>query len=205
LDTYPKSGDTPPIPNEGIPPIPNEGIPPIPNQGIPPIPNEGIRREKGREKIREEQEGGKNLPVLDAGKEDPFFSGQHRAIAREVVKVSREISGPRNFITDAPWGKLAEETGKDALGVWREFERYMIALHSDKKDPQVYVGKIATNLYQNPGTEHACKPWVEFAECFRKTLAAPTPRQKPTAPRPKVIEIPDREASARAIREARRA
>ena len=134
---------------------------------------------------------------------EPFYTGQARQLAREVVKVQREFNAPKNFITDAPWGKLADEVGKDPLGVWQEFERYMIAVHSDKKDPVAYVGKIATNLYQNPGTEHACKPWNEFAEFFKKNLSAPPPRKKAKPRQPKLIDIPDREASARAIREAR--
>ena len=134
---------------------------------------------------------------------DPFYTGQARQLAREVVKVQREFNAPKNFITDAPWGKLADEVGKDPLGVWQEFERYMIAVHSDKQDPVAYVGKIATNLYQNPGTEHACKPWNEFAEFFKKNLSAPPLRKKAKPRQPKLIDIPDREASARAIREAR--
>jgi transcription initiation factor IIE alpha subunit len=135
--------------------------------------------------------------------DDPFFSGQARMLAREVVKVTREIQAPKNFITDAPWGKLAEELGQDALKVWKEFEQYMIAVHADKKDPQAYVGKIATNLYQNPGSELANKNWTLFADHFKTHLSAPPP-PKTKAPKAVVIdEIPDREESAKAARAAR--
>ena len=146
-----------------------------------------------------------NTPDGTAQTADPFFTGQARQIAREVVKVSRQINAPKNFITDAPWGKLAEEVGKDPLGVWQAFEQFMIAVHADKKDPQAYVGKIATNLYQNPGTELANKSWIEFANYFRKNLSAPPAPKKSEPRQPQITEIPDREASARAIREARRA
>lgn len=135
---------------------------------------------------------------------DPFFTGQHRAIAREVVKVAREFNPPKNFITDSPWGRLAEETGKDALGVWQAFESYMIGLHGDKKDPRAYVGKIAMNLHQTPGSEHACKPWLDFSSHFKKNLSAP-PAPKKAEPRPvEIVEIPDREASKEAFRRLKR-
>lgn len=154
--------------------------------------------------ITEFNQNDQDDPADDDSGKDPFFTGQHRAIAREVVKVQREFNAPKNFITDAPWGRLANEVGKNPTDVWHEFENYMIAIHSDKKDPVAYVGKIATNLWQNPGTELACKPWKEFSEFFKKNLSAPPPRKKAQPRQPKIIEIPDREASAKAIREARR-
>lgn len=81
----------------------------------------------------------------------------------------------------------------------------MIAIHCDKKSPLDYVGRIATNLWQNPGSELANKNWIEFADHYRKNLSAPPPPQK-KQPRIVVIEeIPDREESAKAIRAAREA
>jgi len=141
-----------------------------------------------------------DVVIAEQPKPDPFFTGQHRAIAREIVKVSREFNAPKNFITDAPWGQLADEVGKDPLGVWKAFEQFMTQLHADKQDPIAYCGKIANNLYQNPGSELACKPWIEFADYFRKNLTAP-PAPKKSEPRPVEIEqIPDREASREAFR-----
>jgi hypothetical protein len=136
---------------------------------------------------------------------DPFYNGQARQLAREVAKVSRQMSGVRNFITEGPWGALAEELDRNAQTIWEQFRQWMIAKHLDKKDPEAYVNKIANNLYQNPGSEHVCKPWTEFADHYRKNLSAPPPPQK-KQPRQVVIEeIPDREESAKAIRAAREA
>lgn len=140
--------------------------------------------------------------VDDVEKVDPFYTGQARQIAREVVKVSRQINAPKNFVTDAPWGRLADELGKDPLMVWKSFENFMLAANADKKDPIAYCGKIANSLYQNPGSELACKPWLEFAAHFRKNGSAPPPPQKKQARQPKTVEIPDREASRKAMQEA---
>jgi hypothetical protein len=134
---------------------------------------------------------------------DPFYNGQARQLAREVVKVSRQMSQPKNFITDSPWGRLAEEIGKDALSVWKEFEKFLLQVNSDKKDPQAYCSKIANSLYQNPGSELICKPWTDFADHYRVHFCAPPPPQK-KQPRPVVIEeIPDREESMKAAQAAR--
>jgi hypothetical protein len=160
LPTCPKSGYTPPIGNEGIPPIGNEGI--------PPIGNEGIRRDQIKGSNKDQHQGGKNAVAVD-----PFYSGQHRAIAREVVKVSREMSGPRNFITDAPWGKLAEETGKDATAVFQAFEAYLIQCNSDKEKPEAYAAKVCSSIWSNPGSELACQPWKEFKASYEKNGKAP--------------------------------
>jgi hypothetical protein len=136
---------------------------------------------------------------------DPFFHGQARQLAREVVKVSRQMNGARNFITDGPWGNLAEEIGKDPLTIFNEFKAFLINRNAEKKDPTAYADKILINLHQNPGTELACKPWTEFADYFKKNLSAPPPPQK-KQPRQVVIEeLPDREESAKAIRAAREA
>lgn len=194
--------DTEPIRNSIHPLSGNQDTPYLEKQ-TPPICNsrhEGIN--EGNQ-IKGSTGRLENHDAVDSGK-DPFFTGQHRAIAREVVKVQREFNAPKNFITDAPWGKLADEVGKDALSVWHEFENYMIAIHSDKKDPRAYVGKIATNLYQNPGTELACKPWIEFSDFFKKNLSAPPPRKKAQPRQVEIVEIPDREASKEAFRRAKR-
>lgn len=141
-----------------------------------------------------------NTPDGKSENADPFFTGQHRAIAREVVKVARQIQTPRNFITDAPWGRLAEEIGKDATHLFQEFEKFLMARYSDKSDPDSYAKKICSSLYEKPGSELACKPWLEFADYFRKNLSAP-PAPKKSEPRQVEIEqIPDREASKEAFR-----
>ena len=142
--------------------------------------------------------------IVEQRQADPFYTGQARQLAREVVKVSRELNAPKNFITDSPWGRLADELGKDPLGVWQQFEAFMLAVNADKKDPIAYCGKVANNLYSNPGSELACKPWLEFADYFRKNLTAP-PAPKKTEARPvEIDEIPDREASKEAFRRLKR-
>ncbi|MBD2653125.1 helix-turn-helix domain-containing protein [Synechocystis sp. FACHB-383] len=195
--------DTEPIPNQGHhlsqirdTTYPKSGTPPIPNQG-----HKGINKgnpSKGTS-------GRWEISPDDDAVDDPFYNGQARQLAREVVKVSRQMSGVRNFITEGPWGSLAEELGKDAVFVWEEFHKYLSQANSDKNDPQAYANKIANNLYQNPGSELACKPWTEFADYFRKNKSAPPPPQKK---QPRIVEIepiPDREASAKAIKAAREA
>ncbi len=135
--------------------------------------------------------------------EEPFYNGQARHLARELVKVSRQMVGPKNFITDAPWGKLADELGKDPQSVWNEFQQYMIALNQDKKDPANYVGKVCSEIYQNPGSELNCKAWMEFSDHFRKKLSAPPPPKTKVPKQPIIEPLPDREESAKAIRAAR--
>ena len=138
--------------------------------------------------------------IVELKMADPFYTGQARPIARELVKVSRQINAPKNFITDAPWGLLAEEIGKDATHLFQEFEKFLMARYSDKSDPDSYAKKICSSLYENPGSELACKPWIEFADYFRKNLAAP-PAPKKAEPRQVEIDsIPDREASREAFK-----
>jgi hypothetical protein len=190
--------DTEPIPNQGHhlslirdTTYPQSGTPPIPDQG-----HKGIN--KGNP-IKEQHQGGKKSADAD-GKTDPFYTGQARQIAREVIKVSRQINAPKNFITDAPWGRLADEVGKDPLGVWQAFEQFILAKHSDKRDPANYCSVIANKLYENVGSELNCKEWLEFADYFRKNLSAP-PAPKKSEPRQvEIVEIPDREASREAFR-----
>lgn len=141
----------------------------------------------------------------DDGVVDPFYTGQARQIAREIVKTQRQINGPKNFITDAPWGALAEETGKDAMTVWEQFRQFMVAKYSDKKSPDDYVGKICSEIFSNPGSELNCKDWLFFADHFRKNLSAPPAPKKREPRQPQITEIPDREASANALKEAKRA
>jgi hypothetical protein len=138
----------------------------------------------------------------DAGIEDPFFLGQAKQIAREVAKQTKQPA-TKNFLVDSPWGELAQELDQDPKVVWEAFDQFMLAVHADKKDPEAYVGKVLSSLFQNPGTELANKHWVQFAKHFRKNLSAP-PVAKKVAPRqPQLVEIPDRIASAEAIRRAR--
>jgi len=141
-----------------------------------------------------------NTPDGKSENADPFFTGQHRAIAREVVKVARQIHAPKNFITDAPWGRLADEVGKDPLSVWEKFKAHLEQKYSDKQNPENYCSVIANKLYENPGSELNSKDWIEFADYFRKNLSAP-PAPKKSEPRPvEIVEIPDREASREAFR-----
>ena len=155
---------------------------------------------------------GKEADDDDAGKvdtvermpADPFYTGQARQIAREVVKVSRQMNPPRNFITDAPWGRLAEEIQKDGVFLFGEFKKYLIAKYSDKTNPESYCGKIICNLHEKPGSELNCQDWLEFANYFRKNLTAP-PAPKKSEPAPvQIDEIPDREASKEAFRRLKR-
>lgn len=139
---------------------------------------------------------------VDSTNSDPFYTGRAKQIAKEVVKVQRKFEGPKNFITDAPWGRLADELGKSGVSIHKEFEKYLIAIHSDKKDPEAYAGKICRSLWEIPGSELACKPWKKFAEHYRQNQCAP-PIEARQPKQAKLVEIPDREASAKAIREAR--
>ena len=141
--------------------------------------------------------------AVDAvGTEDPFFLGQAKQIAREVAKQTKQPA-TKNFLTDSPWGELARELDQDPKVVWEEFDKFMLAVHSDKKDPEAYVGKVLSSLFQNPGTELANKHWVQFAKHFRKNLSAPPVAKKAERRQPQLVEIPDRIASAEAIRRAR--
>lgn len=206
--------DTLPIPNMGHH-LSHKRDTPIPNMGHPPIPQTGHKGINKRDQEKDHHEGWKNSDDADAvgksmdektvdGQSDPFYTGQARQLAREVVKVSRELNAPKNFITDSPWGRLADELGKDPLGVWQQFEAFMLAVNADKKDPIAYCGKVANNLYSNPGSELACKPWLEFADYFRKNLSAPpAPKKSESAP-VQIDEIPDREASKEAFRRLKR-
>ena len=142
--------------------------------------------------------------IVEAKMSDPFYTGQARQIAREVVKVSRQMNPPRNFITDAPWGRLAEEIEKDGVFLFGEFKKYLIAKYSDKTNPESYCGKIICNLHEKPGSELNCQDWLEFADYFRKNLTAP-PAPKKSEPAPvQIDEIPDREASKEAFRRLKR-
>jgi hypothetical protein len=196
-----QKGDTEPIPNKGhhLSPI---GDTTYPEKGTPPIPNKGHKGINKGNPIKGSTSREEKIVVVDAGN-DPFFTGQHRAIAREVVKVARQINAPKNFITDAPWGRLADEVGKDPLGVWKAFEQFLLAKHSDKRDPVNYCSVVANKLYENAGSELNSKDWTEFADYFRKNLSAP-PAPKKSEPRPVEIEaLPDREASRAAFRRLR--
>jgi hypothetical protein len=116
------------------------------------------------------------------------------------VKVSRQINAPKNFITDSPWGRLAEELGKDPQGVWEKFKVYLESKYSDKQNPKNYCSVIASKLWENPGSELNSSDWNEFADHFRKNLTAP-PAPKKSEPAPvQIDEIPDREASKEAFR-----
>lgn len=143
--------------------------------------------------------------VVVGAESDPFYTGQARQIAREVVKVSRQINAPKNFITDSPWGKLADEIGKNPQSVWEQFQQFMIGRHGDKQNPANYVGRICSSIYQNPGSELNCQEWLEFSDYFRKNLSAPPPPKKSEPRQPQITQIPDREASRKALKEARRA
>jgi len=202
LSDLSQKGDTEPIPKRGhhLSPI---GDTTYPEKGTPPIPNKGHKGINKGNPIKGSTSREENSVVVDAGN-DPFFTGQHRAIAREIVKVSREFNAPKNFITDSPWGKLADEVGKDPLGVWKAFEQFLLAKHSDKRDPANYCSVIANKLYENVGSELNCKEWNEFSDHFKKHLSAPPPPKKSEPRQPEITQIPDRESSARAIREARR-
>ena len=151
----------------------------------------------GKEAVDDDEE---KVDAVERMHADPFYTGRARQIAREIVKTQRQFQTPRNFITDAPWGRLAEEIGKDATHLFQEFERFLMARYSDKSDPDSYAKKICSSLYEKPGSELACKPWIEFADYFRENLSAP-PAPKKSEPRPVEIEqIPDREASREAFR-----
>jgi hypothetical protein len=194
--------DTTPVPQTGHHLSPKRDTTCPPN-GTPPVPQTG---HKGINKGTNEGTTGRwEISPDDDAVADPFYNGQARQLAREVVKVSRQMSQPKNFITDSPWGRLAEEIGKDALSVWKEFEKFLLQVNSDKKDPHAYCSKIANSLYQNPGSELICKPWTEFADHYRKHFCAPPPPQKKQPRIVEIEEIPDREESAKAIRAAREA
>jgi hypothetical protein len=106
---------------------------------------------------------------------DPFFTGQYRAIAREVVKQQKLSAAPRNFLEDGPWAELATETGRTNAMVFRHFKTYLeeIANVQGKRDPEAYAGAIANSLFNNPGSELACKPWIKFADHYRVHLCVP--------------------------------
>lgn len=194
--------DTEPIPDSGYHLSRNLDTT-YPGFGTPPITDSGHKGIKEGNPIKEQQEGGKN-PVADDGKIDLFYTGQARQIAREVVKVSRQINTPKNFITDSPWGRLAVEVSKNPQSVWEQFQRFMIVRHSDKQNPSNYVGKICSSLWQNPGSELNCQEWLEFADYFRKNLSAPPPPKKSEPRAVQIDEIPDREASREAFRRQKR-
>lgn len=151
----------------------------------------------GKEAVDDDEE---KVDAVERMPADPFYTGQARQIAREIVKTQRQFQTPRNFITDAPWGRLAEEIGKDATGVWEKFKAYLEQKYSDKQNPENYCSVIASKLWENPGSELNSKDWIEFADYFRKNLTAP-PAPKKSEPRPvEIVEIPDREASREAFR-----
>lgn len=191
--------DTEPIPNSGHH-LSQIRDTPIPKTGYPPIPNLGHKGINKRDQKKDQQEGGKK-PVADDGLIDPFYNGFQKAIAKEI---QRNQNGPKNFITDSPWGNLAEEMRQDPEAVWLTWKNHLLMLYGDKKDPESYVGKICNEIYQNPGSELNCKPWIEFADFFRKNLSAPPPPQKRPPRQPQITQIPDRNLSRIAIKEARR-
>jgi hypothetical protein len=106
---------------------------------------------------------------------DPFFTGQYRAIARELVKQQKLSAAPRNFLEDGPWAELAIETQRTNAMVFRHFKTYLeeIANVQGKRDPEAYAGAIANSLFNNPGSELACKPWIKFADHYRVHLCVP--------------------------------
>jgi len=140
--------------------------------GTPPIPkteHKGIKEGNPKKGIPSTSADDAKKPV------DPFFTGQYRAIAREVVKQQRSSAAPRNFLEDGPWAELATETGRTNAMVFRHFKTYLeeIANVQGKRDPEAYAGAIANSLFNNPGSELACKPWIKFADHYRVHLCVP--------------------------------
>lgn len=114
---------------------------------------------------------------------DPFYSGQVRAIAREVVKQTRASNGKRNFFADGPWGALAEETGSDPKDVFVWFRDFIAenAWESGKARVDEYAGAVCNRLFETPGSEQNCKFWLEFSDFFRENKMAPPRRAKNAA------------------------
>lgn len=90
-----------------------------------------------------------------------------RQLAQEVIRQTT-----RNFLTDAPWGELAQELGKEPKEVFGQFKKYLVeTARNDGKDPdhsENWAQFISNNLFKNPGSELNCKYWEEFATHARQ-------------------------------------
>jgi hypothetical protein len=206
LNTYPKSGDTspipnggtPPIPNGGTPPIPNGGTPPIPNGGTPPIPNGGTLRNQLRNQIKEQQQGSENA-VAETDFETEAMVNKAANLAKRQIGKQIVAERSRNFIQDAPWGVLAKEMNKDPKEVFEAF-RTQLEVTAEKRnlrDPEGWAGKIANDLFQNPGSEANCKHWRDFERSYRGLPCPEKPRSASPAPR----EIPPLPETSQATRD----
>jgi hypothetical protein len=112
-------------------------------------------------------------------------------LAKRQIRKQIVAERSRNFMQDTPWGVLAKEMEKDPKEVFEAFRTQLEATAEKRnlRDPEGWAGKIANDLFQNPGSEANCKHWRDFERSYRglpspeKTRSAsPAPREIPPLP-----------------------
>jgi hypothetical protein len=90
-------------------------------------------------------------------------------IVKRDIKTSFHKPEKRNFLKDAPWGKLASETGHEPSEVFELFKNHLInvATAKQKPDPKAWAAAVANSLFANEGSELNCVPWIEFSESYK--------------------------------------
>lgn len=105
-------------------------------------------------------------------------------IVKRDIKTSFHKPEKRNFLKDAPWGKLASEIGEDPKIVFDDFKQYLIDVATAKPhpNPEAWAATVANSLFNNEGSEVNCIPWVKFSDSYKTGQAIELPQQTQVDP-----------------------
>lgn len=112
------------------------------------------------------------------------------AVKREI-KTSFHKPEKRNFLKDAPWGKLAIEIGEDPKIVFDDFKQYLIDVATAKPhpNPEAWASSVANSLFNNEGSEANCIPWGKFSESYKTGQTVELPQQTQIDPMEEWFEL----------------
>lgn len=124
-------------------------------------------------------EQGPVLPTLEKSESLESVAAFNKGVYLATRQITQKVMATqvRNFLSDAPWGELARELGKEPREVFGQFKTYLVqSAKASGKDPdhsENFAQFIANGIFRNPGSELNCNYWIEFKSSFEKGMTPP--------------------------------